>query len=221
MSFTDNLQAVDDQRRPACRSGCKGTSTPVAGYYSYQLNTVNFRPAAPFAKGTTYEVAVTSGVKDLAGNGGHALGRHVPNRELRHPPATMVRSISTRACSFSSMASRSRRSRAQGRRDTGGATARAPRCADQCRRIGIELARAAGQHGDRIRGVGACQLQQWARGRVGAGPAPGEERVGAADVLDGIERPQQCRDRDDVAAGSAGWSAASGPRQSWRKSAVV
>ena len=67
LSFTDNLQpwTINATSLPI---RVQGTSTPVAGYYSYQLNTVNFRPAAPFAKGTTYEVAVTGKIKDLAGN---------------------------------------------------------------------------------------------------------------------------------------------------------
>jgi hypothetical protein len=71
ISFSDNLKpwTVNGQTLPVRR---KGSATAVPGYYSYQLNIVNFRPAAPFAPGTTYEVAVTSGVRDLGGNGAAA-----------------------------------------------------------------------------------------------------------------------------------------------------
>ena len=68
LSFTDNLRPWTISSS-SVQVRVLGTSTAVPGYYSYMLNTVNFRPAAPFAKGTTYEVAVTSAVKDLAGNG--------------------------------------------------------------------------------------------------------------------------------------------------------
>lgn len=68
LSFTDNLKPwTINKNTVAVR--VQGTTTAIAGYYSYQLNTVNFRPATPFASGTTYEVAVTKGVKDLSGNG--------------------------------------------------------------------------------------------------------------------------------------------------------
>ena len=68
LSFTDNLKpwTITATTLPV---RVKATGAAVAGYYSYQLNMVNFRPAASFAKATTYEVTVTSGVKDLAGNG--------------------------------------------------------------------------------------------------------------------------------------------------------
>ena len=71
LSFSDNLKpwTINSTSLPI---RVQGSSTPVAGYYSYQLNTVNFRPAADFAKNTVYEVAVTSSVKDLAGNGATA-----------------------------------------------------------------------------------------------------------------------------------------------------
>lgn len=67
LSFTDNLQpwTITTANLPV---RIKGTPTPIAGYYSYQLNNVNFRPSVPFKPGTTYEVAVTARVKDLAGN---------------------------------------------------------------------------------------------------------------------------------------------------------
>ena len=55
--------------RPTCRSGSRARRPWCEGYYSYQLNIVNFRPSAPFAANTQYEVVVTSGIKDLAGNG--------------------------------------------------------------------------------------------------------------------------------------------------------
>jgi hypothetical protein len=68
LSFTDNLKPwrISKTTLPI---RIKGTTAAVDGYYSYQLNTVNFRPAASFQKGTTYEVVVTTGVKDLANNG--------------------------------------------------------------------------------------------------------------------------------------------------------
>ena len=71
LSFTDNLRpwTISSTTLPV---RVKSTGAVVPGYYSYQLNTVNFRPAAPFAKSTAYEVAVTNGVKDLAGNGATA-----------------------------------------------------------------------------------------------------------------------------------------------------
>jgi hypothetical protein len=71
LSFTDNLApwTISSATLPI---RIKGTGTAIAGYYSYQLNTVNFRPAAPLLKGTTYEVVVTRGVKDLASNGAAA-----------------------------------------------------------------------------------------------------------------------------------------------------
>jgi hypothetical protein len=71
LSFTDNLKpwTISPATLPI---RVKSTGALVPGYYSYQLNTVNFRPATPFAKGTVYEVVVTSGVKDLAGNGATA-----------------------------------------------------------------------------------------------------------------------------------------------------
>jgi hypothetical protein len=47
----------------------KSTQAVVDGYYSYQLNTVNFRPIQPFAAETEYEVLVKNAIKDLAGNG--------------------------------------------------------------------------------------------------------------------------------------------------------
>jgi Bacterial Ig-like domain len=71
LSFTDNLKpwTISSATLPV---RIKSTGAVVPGYYSYQLNTVNFRPAADFARGTVYEVAVTGGVKDLAGNGATA-----------------------------------------------------------------------------------------------------------------------------------------------------
>lgn len=67
LSFTDGLKpwTVSSATLPVRRKGA-GT---VVGYYSYMLNIVNFRPAANLDPGTTYEVEVTSGVTDLAGNG--------------------------------------------------------------------------------------------------------------------------------------------------------
>lgn len=68
LSFTDNLKpwTISKTTLPI---RVQATKAVVDGYYSYQLNIVNFRPAQPFAPSTVYEVAVTSGVKDLAGNG--------------------------------------------------------------------------------------------------------------------------------------------------------
>ena len=68
LSFTDNLKpwTINTTNLPI---RVKSTQAAVDGYYSYQLNIVNFRPAQPFAANTEYEVAVNSGVKDLAGNG--------------------------------------------------------------------------------------------------------------------------------------------------------
>lgn len=68
LSFTDNLKhwTVGTGTLPIRRNG---TSTPVAGYYSYQLNIVNFRPARTLDRGTTYNVVMNAGVQDLAGNG--------------------------------------------------------------------------------------------------------------------------------------------------------
>ena len=68
ISFTDNLKpwTIGTGTLPIRR---RGTIAAVPGHYSYQLNIVNFRPAAALARGTTYDVVVTSGVKDLAGNG--------------------------------------------------------------------------------------------------------------------------------------------------------
>ena len=68
LSFTDNLKpwTISRANLPI---RVKSTQAVVNGYYSYQLNIVNFRPAQPFAPGTVYEVVVKSGVKDLAGNG--------------------------------------------------------------------------------------------------------------------------------------------------------
>ena len=62
-------QAVDDQHDQPADPGQEHAAPLVDGYYSYQLNTVNFRPAAAVRGEHQYEVAVTSGVKDLAGNG--------------------------------------------------------------------------------------------------------------------------------------------------------
>jgi hypothetical protein len=68
LSFTDNLKpwTIDETSLPV---RVKATQAVVDGYYSYQLNIVNFRPVQPFAPGTEYEVVVRSAVKDLAGNG--------------------------------------------------------------------------------------------------------------------------------------------------------
>jgi hypothetical protein len=68
LSFTDNLKpwTINQTNLPI---RVKNTQAVVNGYYSYQLNIVNFRPAQPFAPGTQYEVVVKSGVRDLAGNG--------------------------------------------------------------------------------------------------------------------------------------------------------
>lgn len=68
VSFTDGLKqwTVGETTLPIRR---RGATSGVAGHYSYQLNIVNFRPAVPFDRGTTYEVEVTPGVKDLADNG--------------------------------------------------------------------------------------------------------------------------------------------------------
>jgi hypothetical protein len=67
LSFSDNLKpwTISTATLPVRR---KDTGQVVQGHYSYQLNLVNFRPAAPLAAGTTYEVQVTSGIQDLAGN---------------------------------------------------------------------------------------------------------------------------------------------------------
>ena len=67
LSFSDNLKpwTINTTNLPIRK---QGSTTPVTGYYSYQLNMVNFRPATRFEANTTYEVVVTSGVKDLAGN---------------------------------------------------------------------------------------------------------------------------------------------------------
>ena len=68
VSFTDNLKewTISSASLPVRQ---QGSSTAVPGYYSYQLNIVNFRPDTQFDAGTTYQVAVTAGVQDLAGNG--------------------------------------------------------------------------------------------------------------------------------------------------------
>ncbi len=68
LSFTDNLKpwTINATNLPI---RVKSTQAVVDGYYSYQLNIVNFRPSTPFAANTQYEVVVKSGVKDLAGNG--------------------------------------------------------------------------------------------------------------------------------------------------------
>ncbi len=68
VSFTDNLKewTISTASLPVRQ---QGSITAVPGYYSYQLNIVNFRPATRFDAGTTYQVAVTAGVQDLAGNG--------------------------------------------------------------------------------------------------------------------------------------------------------
>lgn len=67
LSFSDNLKpwTISKTTLPI---RVKATQAVVDGYYSYQLNIVNFRPVQPFAPGTAYDVVVTSGVKDLAGN---------------------------------------------------------------------------------------------------------------------------------------------------------
>ena len=67
LSFTDNLKqwTIDGRSLPIRR---EGAAAALPGYYSYQLNLVNFRPAAALDRGTTYEVAVTSDIQDLAGN---------------------------------------------------------------------------------------------------------------------------------------------------------
>ena len=68
LSFTDNLKqwTINSTNLPI---RVKSTQAVVDGYYSYQLNIVNFRPSTPFAANTQYEVVVNSGIKDLAGNG--------------------------------------------------------------------------------------------------------------------------------------------------------
>jgi hypothetical protein len=67
LSFSDNLKpwTISKTTLPI---RVKATQAVVDGYYSYQLNIVNFRPIQPFAPGTAYDMVVTSGVKDLAGN---------------------------------------------------------------------------------------------------------------------------------------------------------
>jgi hypothetical protein len=71
VSFNDNLKqwTIGGASLPVRR---RGTTAALAGYYSYQLNIVNFRPAITLDRGTTYEVVVTSAVKDLADNGASA-----------------------------------------------------------------------------------------------------------------------------------------------------
>lgn len=68
LSFTDNLKpwTINRSNLPI---RVKSTLAVVDGYYSYQLNIVNFRPAQPLAPNTEYEVVVKNGVQDLAGNG--------------------------------------------------------------------------------------------------------------------------------------------------------
>jgi hypothetical protein len=68
LSFTDNLKpwTISTTSLPI---RVQGSTTAVPGYYSYQLNTVNFRPASQFAASTIYEVVVTNKIQDLAGNG--------------------------------------------------------------------------------------------------------------------------------------------------------
>ena len=68
LSFTDNLKpwTINSTNLPI---RVKSPQAVVDGYYSYQLNVVNFRPSTPFAANTQYEVVVNSGIKDLAGNG--------------------------------------------------------------------------------------------------------------------------------------------------------
>ena len=47
----------------------QGTTDALAGTLSYQMNMVNFTPAAPLVAGTTYEIAVrANGVADVSGN---------------------------------------------------------------------------------------------------------------------------------------------------------
>ncbi|MBA3684511.1 MAG: Ig-like domain-containing protein [Planctomycetes bacterium] len=47
----------------------QGTTTPIAGRYSYQTNIVNFTPSSPLQAGTTYDVVVPAGgVQDVSGN---------------------------------------------------------------------------------------------------------------------------------------------------------
>jgi hypothetical protein len=68
LSFSDNLKPWTVNRN-SLTIRVKSTQAVVEGYYSYQLNTVNFRPVQPFAPGTEYEVLVKNAIKDLAGNG--------------------------------------------------------------------------------------------------------------------------------------------------------
>lgn len=72
LSFTDNLRpwTIDTTTLPIRR---RGSATAIPGHYSYQLNIVNFRPAANLDRGTTYDVVVTSGIRDIVGNA--ATGR--------------------------------------------------------------------------------------------------------------------------------------------------
>jgi hypothetical protein len=78
VSFSDNLKqwTIGRASLPVRR---RGATAALAGHYSYQLNIVNFRPAAALDRGTTYEVVVTSGVRTSPATG-ERLGRLVPDR---------------------------------------------------------------------------------------------------------------------------------------------
>ncbi len=68
LTFTDELA---DQTLTTANITLRrqGTTDAVAGTLSYQMNMVNFTPAAPLLAGTTYEVVVrANGIADVSGN---------------------------------------------------------------------------------------------------------------------------------------------------------
>ena len=82
LSFSDNLKpwTINSTSLPI---RIQGSSTPVAGYYSYQLNTVNFRPAAPIREQHRLRGGGDQWCQGPRGQRRHGLRRHISNRELR------------------------------------------------------------------------------------------------------------------------------------------
>ncbi len=107
LSFTDNLKpwTVNATNLPI---RVKSTQAAVDGYYSYQLNIVNFRPAQPFAA----EHRVRGGGQERRqGSGGERGGRldcDLQDGAVSQGNTGAGTYIRSRACSFSSIARRSR-----------------------------------------------------------------------------------------------------------------
>jgi hypothetical protein len=87
LSFTDQLRmSTITSSNLTLRK--QGTTTAIAGHFSYWLNLVNFAPASPLAAGTTYEIVVGTGLKDLAGNSAAAAVYDFTTAGTATPPPT-------------------------------------------------------------------------------------------------------------------------------------